>query len=103
MQLPNHLGPVMIKPNAQTQFQTKPPGQPEKSMSQHQCHNTDSTLKCPKPTKTPKTPKTPKNFRQKSAPKIPDGKKNRNQQKFQTIINYNLFFQSHIQYLLNNL
>ena len=58
-------------------------------MLQHQCHNTDSTLKTTKPTKTPKIPnrkksqKPPKTFvnavnktdRQKIPTKIPDKQK----------------------------
>jgi hypothetical protein len=90
------------------QCQTKPPGQPQKSMSQHQCHNTDSTLKTTKPTKTPKIPKIPnrqksqkpttKNFRaeKKSQQKFP-------QQQNKNLINYNLFSQSRIQSFLDNL
>jgi hypothetical protein len=86
------------------------------SMSQHQCHNIDSTLKCPKPTKTPKIPnrqksqKPPaKNSRQKfpRRKKIP-ARKIKSQQKFpqqhnKNPTNYNLFSQSRIQSLLNNL
>jgi len=72
------------KPKPQPQPNAKPTTRTDSifnvttSMSQHQCHNTDSNLKCPKPPKTPKIPnrqksfvnaanktKTPKNSRQK--------------------------------------
>jgi hypothetical protein len=64
------------------------------SMSQHQCLNTDFTLKTTKPPKTPKTPnrqksqKSPKTSAKNSGQKFPRQKKFRpkipNQQKFST-------------------
>jgi hypothetical protein len=63
-------------------------------MSQHQCHNTDSTLKTTKPTKTPKIPNRQKSQKppaKNSRPpkisptKIPDQQKFP-QQKFLTQI-----------------
>jgi len=63
------------------------------SMAQHRWLNIYSTLKTTKPPKTPKIP---------GRQKFPSNKNFRNNQN-KNPINYNLFSQSHIQFLLNNL
>jgi hypothetical protein len=80
----------MPKPNAQTQCPNQTTRTASKvnvstSISQHQCHNIDSTLKTTKPTKTPKIPNRQKSQKppkisaqqkpQKIPPKIPDKQK----------------------------
>jgi hypothetical protein len=53
---------TQTKPNAKPNHRTASILNVTTSMSQHQCLNTDSTLKTTKPTKTPKIPNRQKSF-----------------------------------------